>query len=47
MEVPDDRWSTILTDDIITTGGPVVTGDPIIDKWEAELFNRVEDGDSD
>ena len=47
LEVPDENWSTILADDIITTDGPVVTGDPVIDKWEAELFNRLEGGNSD
>jgi len=45
LRLSDDDWRKIpvSTVQVPSNGGPVVTGDPIVDRWERELFEGLSD----
>ena len=42
LMLDDEQWSALSSKVLADNDGPIITGDPFIDKWESELFNRIE-----
>lgn len=43
MLLSDDEWRKVSSPDIPDDGGPVTTGDPLVDAWERELADDAAD----
>ena len=45
LRLPDESWRRLSNPvEIPRSGGPVKTGDPIVDEWERKLFEGPADG---
>ena len=46
MRLDDEEWDSYTANKLVNSDGPVVTGDPLIDELERELWERSKETDN-